>query len=112
MRVLLAREGEKNWKGFVSCGKHHDHEGQGCGAVMEVEEEDLTLMYWEDGSSEHFYPAVRCPLCGKYNEAKDVPKSVFERMIDSLKKGKAVFDGHTQMDKAERPVQKVAIATS
>jgi hypothetical protein len=112
MRVLLGREGEKNWKGYVSCGKHHDYEKQGCGAVMEVEEEDLILMYWEDGSSEHFYPAVRCPLCGKYNEAKDVTKSVFERMVDSLKKGKALFDGYSQMDKAETHAQKVAIAAS
>jgi hypothetical protein len=112
MRVLLGREGEKNWKGYVSCGKHHDHEKQGCGAVMEVEEADLILMYWEDASSEHFYPAVRCPLCGKYSEANDVPKSVFERMVDSLKKGKALFDGYSQTDKAETHAQKVAIAAS
>jgi len=100
MRVLLGGEGEKNWKGYVSCQKYHDHEKRGCGAVMEVEEGDLILMYWEDGSSEHFYPAVRCPLCGKYNAAKGVPKSILERMVDSLKKGKAVFDGYSQMDKA------------
>ena len=112
MRVLLGGEGEKNWKGYVSCGKHHDHEKHGCGAVMEVEEEDLILMYWEDGSSEHFYPAVRCPLCGKYNEAKGVPESVCERMVDSLKKGKTVFDGHSQVDKAETGAQRGAIGAS
>ena len=60
MGVLLGGGGEKNWKGYVSCEKHHDYEKPGCGAVMEVEEGDLILMYWEDGSSEHFYPAVRC----------------------------------------------------
>jgi hypothetical protein len=100
MRVLLGGEGEKNWKGYVSCEKHHDHEREGCGAVMEVEEGDLILMYWEDRSLEHFYPAVRCPLCGKYTEVKNVPMAVFERTVDSLKKGKTVFDGYSQTDKA------------
>ncbi len=100
MRVLLGGEGEKNWKGYVSCEKRTEHEKEGCGAVMEVEEADLVLMYWEDRSSEHFYPAVRGPLCGKYNEVKSSPKAVFERVVDTLKKGKAIFDGYSQTDKA------------
>jgi len=93
MRVLKGGEGEKNWRGYVSCEKRHEHEQPGCGAVLEIESGDLTLMYWEDRASQHFYPAVRCPLCGKYTEAPRVPKTILENLVRSLGQAKAVFDG-------------------
>jgi len=93
MRVLKGGEGEKNWRGYVGCEKRHAHEPPGCGAVLEVEPADLILMYWEDGSSEHFYPAVRCPVCGKHTEALRVPKGIVENLLRSLGEAKAVFDG-------------------
>ena len=98
MKVLVVggTEARRSWKGYVSCDKKNEHDKPGCGAVLEVEEADLNLMYWEDGSSQHYYIAVRCPECGKYNEAKHVPKPIFGRLVDAMSHGKAVFDGYGQ----------------
>jgi hypothetical protein len=96
MKVLVVggTEARRNWKGYVTCDKKNAHDKPGCGAVLEVEEPDLNLMYWEDGTSQHYYIAVRCPECGKYNEARQVPKPIFERLVDAMHHGKAVFDGY------------------
>jgi hypothetical protein len=98
MKVLVVggTEGQKNWRGYVSCEKKNNHDQPGCGAVLEVEERDLNLMYWEDGSSQHYYVGVRCPECGKYNEARHVPKPIFDRLVHAMNHGTAIFDGYSQ----------------
>jgi hypothetical protein len=101
MKVLMVggTEARKNWKGYLSCDKKSDRDKPGCGAVLEVEEGDLYLMYWEDGSSQHYYVAVRCPECGKYIEAKHVPKPMVERLVNGMSHGRAIFDGYSQEGK-------------
>lgn len=102
MKVLIVRgkESPKSWKGYVACEKRNNHDKQGCGAVLEIEEGDLNLMYWEDNSSQHYYVAVRCPECGKPNEVKDVPRTILERMVEMLKHGKTLFDGYVSETQA------------
>jgi len=98
MRVLRAAGTDlgKNWNGYVSCDRKNEHDKAGCGAVLEVDEADLNLLYWEDAESQHYYLAVRCPECGKYNAVRGVPRSVHERILDSLNHGKSIFDGYTR----------------
>jgi len=97
MRLLKVGGAEnlKNWKGYVTCDKKNDHDRKGCGTVMEIEEGDLGLMYWEDGSSQHYYVAVRCPECGKHNNVRNVPNSILVRMVDSMNRGGSGFDGYS-----------------
>ena len=98
MRVLMVGgvESRKNWKGYITCAKRTDHDRNGCGAVLEVEEVDLSLMYWEDRSTQHYYVAVRCPECGKANEVKNVPETILGRLIDSMEHGRSLFDGYSR----------------
>ncbi|MCX5735228.1 MAG: hypothetical protein NTW68_13005 [candidate division NC10 bacterium] len=98
MRLLKAggTENLKNWKGYVTCDKKNEHDGKGCGTVMEIEERDLGLMYWEDASSQHYYVAVRCPECGKHNIVRNVPNSILVRMVDSMNRGGSRFDGYSR----------------
>jgi len=98
MRVVMVGgvESRKNWKGYVTCAKQNEHDHDGCGAVLEVEETDLSLMYWEDKSFQHFYVAIKCPECRKANEVKNVPETILGRLIDSMEHGKTLFDGYSR----------------
>jgi len=86
MKVLMVggTEARRNWKGYVRATRRMSNDTPGCGAVLEVEERPEPDVL-EDGTSQHYYVAVRCPECGKYNEPRHVPTPIFERLVDAMK---------------------------
>ena len=75
------------------CVKKTNNLGQiGCGAGLEIGESDLIVMLWYGTHFAHNYAGFKCPLCGKYNAAKHVPRPVWERVYKAKKRGQ-IFDG-------------------
>lgn len=83
----------ENWKTVVSCSKKDAYDSVGCGAELEVRPNDLILMYFKGSHSNHYYTAVKCPQCGKYDRVRDVPKPIWEKIHTNANKAKAIFDG-------------------
>jgi len=81
-----------DWKAEVKCDKNDKYDKDGCGAVLSIAAADLVMMYWYGSHFLHFYTAVRCPQCGKYNEVK-VPNLVWEKFNTAKNQNKAIFDG-------------------
>jgi len=94
MKVIKSGKVEKpeNWKAKVTCKKKDELDSTGCGAVLTVTAKDLVMMYWHGTHSCHYYTAVKCPQCGKYNRAK-IPDSVWKEFNTATNRKKAIFDG-------------------
>lgn len=64
MRVL--KEGSipeaKDWKAITQCSKKDEFDQNGCGAELEIIEQDLILMYFEGSHFNHYFQrsGVRC----------------------------------------------------
>lgn len=84
--------GIDNWKVEVTCHQRIKREKEGCGAVLEVAKKDLVMMHWFGTHFQHWYTAVRCPQCGKYN-AVDVPDPIWQRFNTKKRRARSVFDG-------------------
>ena len=82
----------KNWKAEVTCGKKDELDGDGCGAVLSVAAKDLVMMYWHGTHSRHYYTAIKCPECEKYNRV-DPPDPVLKQFNTATRRRKAIFDG-------------------
>lgn len=85
-----------HWKTVVSCGKKDAYDEVGCGAELEIAKEDLVLMYWHGTHFPHYYGAVKCPQCGKYNKVKDIPDSTWGEVATPKNKKGAKFDGFSE----------------
>ncbi len=81
-----------DWKEAVLCGKKDEYDKAGCSATLEITIQDLIMMYWKAAFSRKYYPAVKCPQCGKYNRVK-APDTVRHKFntADNIKN--AIFDG-------------------
>ena len=88
----------KDWTTRVTCKQHSrsKKEGAGCGAVLEVGASDLMLMFWRGTHFAHYYAAVRCPCCGKYNFVHNAPKPIWEKLNTPENQQKAIPDGHDE----------------
>lgn len=83
----------ENWKASVICHKRDKPDREGCGAVLEVTKADLEMLFWRGSHFPHYYAAVKCPMCGKHNVPKNIPKPVWEKFNTDKNRIKAVFDG-------------------
>ena len=61
---------------------------KGCGAELEISENDLKRLYWHGTHFRHDYAAFKCAYCGKMNFVK-----VTDEIWEKTKKKKALFDG-------------------
>jgi len=66
---------------------------KGCGAIIEISEKDLAVMYWYGTHFKHEYFAFQCPCCHKYNSVGQVPDRIFNRFTLRKAFKKAIFDG-------------------
>ena len=57
----------EEWHVGVRCGAKDKYDAEGCGALLEVQMEDLFVAYWHGTHFAHYYTATRCPLCLKLN---------------------------------------------
>jgi hypothetical protein len=80
------------WCEEVVCGAKDKHDQEGCGAVLKVAVSDLILRYWKGSHFNHYYTAVQCPRCLKYNRVHP-PKAVWLPLHTEENKAKASFDG-------------------
>lgn len=62
---------------------------EGCGAEMEIRSDELELLYYFGTHFRHDYAAFKCPCCGKYSSAGNVPAEVWGRVSKRI----GVFDG-------------------
>ena len=83
----------EGWSKEVTCGKQDKLDENGCGAVFEVVLEDLVWAYWHGTHFRHHYPAIRCPECGKLNQARDVSDALLAKLAEIKPKADAEFDG-------------------
>ena len=100
MKVLKAGRvsgSGKPWRTKVVCRKRDQFDSEGCGAQLAVTEKDLVMMYYLGTHFQHFYAAVKCPLCGHYTAPRDIPGPVWSRLDTAAKRAKAVFDGVTDV---------------
>jgi hypothetical protein len=91
-----APDGLENWNTEVTCAKRDKFDSKGCGAVLEVTEEDLILMYWHGTHSAHHYSGMKCPQCGKYNAVENLPDPIWNRLNTKKRRAKSVFDGFSE----------------
>ena len=95
MKVL--KDGEhgppEDWSEELTCKKRDKYDKKGCGAVLQVTFEDLVMMYWHGTHFPHYYSAVKCPQCGKYNATKNLPNPLWVKFNTKARRRKAVFDG-------------------
>lgn len=80
------------WQATASCLKTDEYDKEGCGAEMEVAFKDLVLMYWRGTHFRHYYIAIRCPQCEKYNKII-VPVPIWNKIFSDDNKKMAIFDG-------------------
>jgi hypothetical protein len=80
------------WREAVTCHKQSKRDG-GCGAVFEAGPKDLVVMYWKGTLFNHYYLAVQCPQCGKYNAVYGVPEHIWEEVNNPENRKNAIFDG-------------------
>lgn len=101
--MKVAKEGNvpdaKDWEIVTLCSKKDKYDTEGCGAKLEeIREQDLVLMYFKGSHVNHYYSAVRCPRCGKYNRVGNtpetkLPQTIWERLDTDKNERAAIFDG-------------------
>ena len=83
MKVLQKGSGQKGWAGTFAC-TGEGHEGGGCGAVLLVEEGDLTALASHDMLGDRYGECVRfrCAECGVATDLAPpkIPKSLWRRL--------------------------------
>ena len=94
MKVIKEGNVPEIFEQEVTCEKYFNdsYDLDGCGAVLRIQEADLVLRYFFGTHFRHYYPAVKCPRCGKFTSVK-VPSPVFERINTEESYQKATFDG-------------------
>lgn len=81
------------WSTTLTCSKADEHDQKdGCGAELKVGRDDLVLMYFRGSHFRHYYTAVLCPCCNKYNRVHP-PETVWKPLHTPENKEKAIFDG-------------------
>lgn len=101
MRVISERNvvRPEDWIATVLCEAKDQHDPAGCGTQLEVTAKDLKLLYWKGSHFNHYYTAVKCPQCGKYNREKNVPDPIYKKMTSTeRKRSKAIFDGFSDRE--------------
>jgi hypothetical protein len=81
-----------DWTIEVTCEKKDEFDRYGCEAVLKVWKDDLTLKYFRGSHVNHYYTAVQCPRCLKYNRVSP-PESVWRPIFSDENKKNAIFDG-------------------
>lgn len=83
----------EDWETEITCDKKNGGDDkEGCGAVLSVNAKDPIMMWWHGTHFKHWYAAVRCPQCGKYNQVK-LPDLLWEQFNTTKNKKNATFDG-------------------
>ena len=80
------------WCEEVTCNAKDKHDKEGCGAVLKITATDLVLAYWEGTHFNHYYTAIKCTRCLKYNRVSP-PETVWGPLHMHDNKRNAVFDG-------------------
>lgn len=83
---------DNSWETEVVCEKKDRVDQIGCGAVLSITAQDLLMMHFFGAIFCHYYSAVRCPQCGKYNRVK-TPDLVWEKFNTAANQKKSIFDG-------------------
>ena len=100
--MQIVKDGEvgnpDKWKAEVTCEKKDKFDTNGCSAVLSIILKDMIMMYFEGTHFRHYYTAIKCPRCGKYNRVKDVPVPVLKKFgYDTARRRKsAIFDGFSE----------------
>lgn len=93
MKIIKAPKAPSDaWKNQRCVKKTNDVGESGCGATLRLRESDIVVMLWYGTHFPHNYAGFKCPVCGKYNEVKGIPDSVWERVYKAKKRSQ-VFDG-------------------
>ncbi len=84
----------EDWVVKVTCIEKRVDKGapKGCGAELEVNKDDVVLMKWFGTHSAHYYAAVQCPRCLKYNFIT-APNTIWKELNTPEGRAKAIFDG-------------------
>ncbi|HVY73060.1 MAG TPA: hypothetical protein VG984_03380 [Candidatus Paceibacterota bacterium] len=81
------------WTTTLTCSKDDEHDKkQGCGTQLKAGPPDLVLMYFRGTHFHHYYTAVQCPRCMKYNRVCP-PEVVWRPVHTPENKANAIFDG-------------------
>lgn len=80
------------WSEEVTCRAKDKHDSEGCGAVLKITTTDLVLRYWKGAYFTHYYTAIQCPRCLKFNRVFP-PETVWRLLHSNENKARATFDG-------------------
>ncbi len=83
--VKILKEGTPaQWFGVVKCSGYGNG-NYGCGAELEVEQDDLEHTYTSFmGRSETHYITIKCPCCGKHTDVDNViaiPSKIYHTVM-------------------------------
>ncbi len=76
----------------ITCAKHDDHDSDGCGAQLRIEEKDLVPRYWKATHSQKYYFSVICSLCRHYCHVR-LSDGVYKELMTEDMRKRATFDG-------------------
>lgn len=83
----------RSWRTDITCEKKDQYDENGCGAIFEIREEDLKILYWHGTHFRHYYTATECPCCLKYNRVFSLPQNILRRVDTKENRKNAIFDG-------------------
>ena len=78
---ILTCEDSNNWRTIQICsGRGLGRPGIGCGAVLEIEEEDISVMTRTRGYDKEWFYTAKCIRCG---EIVDIPSVIIPSEVKS-----------------------------
>lgn len=93
MKALNRPDLAEPWKTKTKCKGDKTLDKKGCGAELEISEEDLKSFHYYGTHFKHVYLSVKCPFCGLIIHNLKIPEYVIDRWNKKHPRAKSEFDG-------------------